>query len=62
MLCRPCHKQIHALFANEALREEFDTIEALRSADRLQGYLGWIRGTEKLDIRVQTSDRLRNDR
>lgn len=62
MLCRPCHDQIHAVFTNEELREEYDTIEALRSADRLQGYLGWIRRTDKLDIQVSTSNRVREQR
>ena len=57
MLCRPCHKQIHALFSNAELREEYDTIEALREAGRLASYIEWIRGTEKLDIKVATSDR-----
>jgi 5-methylcytosine-specific restriction protein A len=57
MLCRPCHKQIHALFTNEQLREEYDTVESLQQADRLQGYLDWIGGTEKLDINVETSNR-----
>ncbi|MES3161720.1 MAG: hypothetical protein PPP55_09155 [Halorubrum sp.] len=58
-LCRPCHDQIHALFTNAELREEYDTIVALRSADRLQSYLDWIRGTDKLDIDVSTSDHVR---
>jgi hypothetical protein len=62
MLCRPCHDQIHALFTNEQLRESYDTVERLREADRLQGYLDWIRTTEKLDIRVTTSDRVRERR
>lgn len=61
-LCRPCHKQIHALFTNEELRESYDTTGELRSADRLAGYLAWIRGTEKLDIAVETSDRVRETR
>jgi len=34
----------------------------LRDANRLQGYLGWIRGTDKLDIEVETSNRLRDRR
>ncbi|QLG50211.1 hypothetical protein [Natrinema halophilum] len=59
MLCRPCHRQLHALFSNEELREDYDTVDALRSAARLQGYIDWIRGTEKLDIRVSTSNRVR---
>jgi hypothetical protein len=52
LLCRPCHDQIHAVFTNDELREEYDTIEALREADRLAEYIDWIRGTEKLDIDV----------
>ncbi|WP_254525599.1 hypothetical protein [Natrinema caseinilyticum] len=57
MLCRPCHKQIHAVFTNEELREDYDTITALRVAGRLQEYLDWIRNTEKLDIRISTNSR-----
>lgn len=59
ILCRPCHKQIHAVFTNEELREDYDTITALRAADQLQGYLDWIRSTGKLDIQVSTSNRVR---
>ena len=62
VLCRPCHDQIHATFTNEELRESYDTIEALREADRLAEYLAWIRGTDKLDIQVRTSDRVRRRR
>lgn len=54
-LCRPCHQQIHATFTNEELREHCDTIEALREA--LSGYIEWIRGTNKLDIKVRRGDR-----
>jgi len=61
-LCRPCHEQIHALFTNAELREAYDSVEALRDADRLAGYLDWIRGTDKLDIQVATSDRVHERR
>ena len=61
-LCRPCHDQIHALFTNEQLREEYDSVTALREADRLQGYLDWIRTTAKLSIDVATSARVRERR
>jgi hypothetical protein len=57
LLCRPCHDQIHAVFTNEELREEYDTIEALREAPRLADYIDWIRTTNKLDIQVRSSDR-----
>jgi 5-methylcytosine-specific restriction protein A len=59
MLCRPCHEQIHALFTNAELRDGYDTVEALRSADRLREYIDWIRRTNKLDIDVTTSDHVR---
>jgi hypothetical protein len=61
-LCRPCHDQVHAVFTNEELREEFDTVAALQGADRLEAYLAWIRGTNKLDIQVETSDHVRDRR
>jgi hypothetical protein len=61
-LCRPCHEQVHATFTNRELREAYDSIEALRGADRLSGYLSWIRSTDKLDIRVRTSDHVRERR
>lgn len=62
MLCRPCHDQIHATFTNRELREEYDTVEALREADRLSEYLPWIRSTDTLDIAVETSDHVRDRR
>ena len=42
-LCRPCHKQLHAVFSNKALAKSLDRIELLRSAPELQAFLGWIR-------------------
>lgn len=62
MLCRPCHDQVHAVFTNDELRADYDTIEALRGADRLEEYVAWIRGTDKLDIRVTTSTHKRERR
>lgn len=58
MLCRPCHEQIHAVFSNRELRKDYDTAAKLRGAERLERYLDWIRGTDKLDIQVTTSNRL----
>lgn len=61
-LCRPCHDQVHALFTNAELRESFDTVAALRGADRLADYLAWIRGTDKLAVETRTSDHVRRRR
>lgn len=62
MVCRPCHEQLHAVFTNDELRADYDTIESLRAAERLEEYLAWIRGTDKLDIQVTTSNRIRDQR
>jgi hypothetical protein len=38
-VCSPCHGQLHALFTNEELIEEYDTAKRLRAADRMADYL-----------------------
>lgn len=55
-LCQPCHKQVHATFTNHELRQGYDTIEALREADRLQSFVEWV---SKTDVQVDESDRVR---
>ena len=42
-LCRPCHKQLHAVFSNKALAKSLDRIDLLKASPELQGFLGWIR-------------------
>ncbi|HSV14081.1 MAG TPA: HNH endonuclease signature motif containing protein [Tepidisphaeraceae bacterium] len=42
-LCKPCHKQLHAMFGNRQLERDYSTIEALRKAEALQPFLKWIR-------------------
>ena len=42
-LCRPCHKQLHAVYSNATLAKSLDRIDLLKSAPELQGFLGWIR-------------------
>jgi 5-methylcytosine-specific restriction protein A len=42
-LCQPCHSSIHLLLDNKELARQYHTIEALRSAEKLQKYLHWIR-------------------
>jgi len=42
-LCRPCHKQIHAMLSNADLAKVYPTIDTLRSAPQLQPFLNWIR-------------------
>ena len=42
-MCRPCHKQVHAVFSNAELAREYRTIDSLKAAQRLAGFLKWIR-------------------
>ena len=42
-MCRPCHKQIHALFDNRELEQRYSQLRALRSAPDLQKFVRWIR-------------------
>jgi 5-methylcytosine-specific restriction endonuclease McrA len=42
-MCRPCHKQVHAVFTNKQLERELDTVEKLKEAPELQEFLSWIR-------------------
>ena len=42
-LCRPCHKQLHAVFSNKDLDRSLDTLERLRAEPALQPFLRWIR-------------------
>ncbi len=37
-----CHKEIHARFTEGELAREFSTVEALRGAERLRGFLDWV--------------------
>ena len=42
-LCRPCHKQLHAVFSNKDLARSLDSIEKLRAEPQLEPFLRWIR-------------------
>jgi 5-methylcytosine-specific restriction enzyme A len=41
--CRPCHKQVHAMFSNRQLADHYITIDQLRTAPELATFLPWIR-------------------
>jgi 5-methylcytosine-specific restriction endonuclease McrA len=41
-LCRPCHRQIHALFTEKELERTWNSIEKLRAEPRVQAFIAWI--------------------
>lgn len=61
-LYRPCHNHVHASFTNEELRADYDTGETLRAAERRQGYLSWIRGSDTLAVQMKMSTHVRKRR
>jgi len=42
-LCAACHRQIHALFSNAELADNFDSLEKLHAEPRIEKFLRWIR-------------------
>lgn len=43
LLCPPCHGMVHATYTNGTLAQLYPTIEQLRRAPELAGYLKWVR-------------------
>lgn len=41
-LCRPCHNQVHVLFSEKQLANEYNTREALLADAELQRFVQWI--------------------
>ena len=50
-LCQPCHSSVHRFLSNRVLAQRYHTVAALRAAEELQGYLGWIRKNRVEKIR-----------
>ena len=53
-LCQACHKQLHVLYPNGELAARLGSIPALRSDERMAGFLAWVRkqpGTKGVRVR-----------
>ncbi|HEX6987655.1 MAG TPA: hypothetical protein VF170_19910, partial [Planctomycetaceae bacterium] len=60
LLCRPCHRQLHATFTEKELERRFPTVEALTRAEELRPYLDWVRRrkpTKRLAVRTANRKR-----
>jgi hypothetical protein len=42
-ICSACHRQIHVLFTNLQLADEYNSLERLRDEPRMVKFLSWIR-------------------
>lgn len=43
LICRQCHGMVHATYTNATLAAVYPTIEQLRAAPELSGFLRWVR-------------------
>jgi hypothetical protein len=43
MLCRPCHKTLHATLDEKQLEREYNTLEALGAQPEIARFLKWVR-------------------
>jgi 5-methylcytosine-specific restriction endonuclease McrA len=43
LLCRPCHRHVHATVDNKRLEQEFNTVEALAAHPEIARFVAWIR-------------------
>ena len=43
MLCRACHKTVHATLSERELAESYHTIQALREHPELAKFIAWVR-------------------
>jgi hypothetical protein len=42
-LCRACHRQLHALFSNQDLARELDSLEKLKANPAMEKFLSWVK-------------------
>ncbi|MFM0049764.1 HNH endonuclease [Caballeronia grimmiae] len=40
---RICHRQLHALFTEKQLAQQFSTVEALLADDTVRGFVEWVK-------------------
>lgn len=43
LLCRACHRQLHATFTEKELERRYPTVASLLDAEELRPYLSWVR-------------------
>ncbi|HBB32829.1 MAG TPA: hypothetical protein DDZ80_21660 [Cyanobacteria bacterium UBA8803] len=42
-ICSACHRQIHSLFDNTRLSQEFNSLEKLKDEPQMQKFLSWLK-------------------
>ena len=61
LLCKACHKQIHAIYTNKELAIRLNTISLLKDDDEIKKYIKWIRKQPvSRSVKTKKSNRKRN--
>jgi len=61
LLCKACHKQIHAIYTNKELAVRLNTISLLKDDDEIKKYIKWIRKQPvSRSVKTKKSNRKRN--
>ncbi|NHM32699.1 HNH endonuclease [Neobacillus terrae] len=61
LLCKACHKQIHAIYTNKELAARLNTIPLLKNDDEIKKYIKWIRKQPaSRSVKTKKSNRKRN--
>lgn len=60
LICKPCHKQIHAVYSEKELEQRYGTLDDLLEAPEYVSWVKWIRKhPPRKRIRTKTSRRRR---
>jgi len=54
-VCQPCADQIHTLFTNVELAQNYNTLEKLKSSPQIQKFVKWLRKQNPEHIKVRES-------
>lgn len=57
MVCAPCGDQVHLLFTNKELKTSFNTIEKLKSDERVQKWIKFISKRNDYHVCMKTKKR-----
>lgn len=50
LLCRPCHKTVHATLDNKTLEQQYNTLESIAAHPDIQRFVTWIRKKPELAV------------
>lgn len=57
-VCRPCHKNIHAVLSNKQLEREYNTLEALKAYPDIHKFSTWV-ASKPADAHVRVRSKSR---